>query len=223
VLGSTVTRDQKFGLIRAYTYNHGGWSLCYRPLVVLVRLLQLCVGGGCNAEAVLAWVKRHALTLLPIAVLLAVVPLTCIPEAPQQSALRFGFFKRILGLPGETIEMRDNRVIVNGRVLPSRPCPRRISHGCRTRARQSSGSSNRKTAIGSCSPRGRAGSGIIRRSGCCPDSTSCSAATATTVTIRASLGRPGGFVCRQSDRRSAHGRPEEIAKSGCRMPDAGGR
>jgi signal peptidase I len=34
--------------------------------------------------------------------------------------LRFGFFKRIMGLPGETIEIRENRVIVNGRAIPVR-------------------------------------------------------------------------------------------------------
>ncbi len=34
--------------------------------------------------------------------------------------LKGGFFKRVLGLPGETIEMRENRVIVNGRALPVR-------------------------------------------------------------------------------------------------------
>jgi signal peptidase I len=31
---------------------------------------------------------------------------------------KFGFFKRIIGLPGETIEIRENRVFVNGRALP---------------------------------------------------------------------------------------------------------
>jgi signal peptidase I len=34
--------------------------------------------------------------------------------------LRSGFFKRIMGLPGEIIEMRENRVIVNGRAIPVR-------------------------------------------------------------------------------------------------------
>jgi len=34
--------------------------------------------------------------------------------------LKSAFFKRILGLPGETIEIRENRVIVNGRALPAR-------------------------------------------------------------------------------------------------------
>jgi signal peptidase I len=32
--------------------------------------------------------------------------------------LKFGFFKRIVGLPGETIEIRENRVIVNHRAIP---------------------------------------------------------------------------------------------------------
>src|ERR1700678_388248 len=32
--------------------------------------------------------------------------------------LRFGFFKRIVGLPGETIEILENRVIINGRAIP---------------------------------------------------------------------------------------------------------
>jgi len=35
---------------------------------------------------------------------------------PSNPRLR-SFFKRIMGLPGETIEMRENRVIVNGRLL----------------------------------------------------------------------------------------------------------
>jgi signal peptidase I len=39
---------------------------------------------------------------------------------PNNSRLRFGFFKRIMGLPGETIEIRENRVIVNGRAIPVR-------------------------------------------------------------------------------------------------------
>lgn len=32
--------------------------------------------------------------------------------------LRSGFFKRIMGLPGEIIEIRENRVVVNGRTIP---------------------------------------------------------------------------------------------------------
>jgi len=32
-------------------------------------------------------------------------------------------FKRVIGLPGETIEMRDNRIFVNGRVLPLTTLP----------------------------------------------------------------------------------------------------
>ncbi len=32
--------------------------------------------------------------------------------------LKSAFFKRILGLPGETVEIRENRVIVNGRAIP---------------------------------------------------------------------------------------------------------
>ena len=32
--------------------------------------------------------------------------------------LKFVFFKRVMGLPGETIEIRENRVVVNGRALP---------------------------------------------------------------------------------------------------------
>lgn len=39
---------------------------------------------------------------------------------PNNPRLKGGFFKRILGLPGETIEMRENRVIINGRPLPVR-------------------------------------------------------------------------------------------------------
>jgi|SRR5579872_1561884 len=34
--------------------------------------------------------------------------------------LKSAFFKRIIGLPGETIEMRENRVIINGRAIPVR-------------------------------------------------------------------------------------------------------
>lgn len=32
--------------------------------------------------------------------------------------LKSGFFKRIMGLPGETIEIRENRVLIDGRALP---------------------------------------------------------------------------------------------------------
>jgi signal peptidase I len=35
------------------------------------------------------------------------------PDSPAKA------FKRVIGLPGEVIEMRDNRVIVNGHVLPA--------------------------------------------------------------------------------------------------------
>jgi signal peptidase I len=34
--------------------------------------------------------------------------------------LKLAFFKRIMGLPGETIEMRENRVIINGRAIAVR-------------------------------------------------------------------------------------------------------
>jgi signal peptidase I len=34
--------------------------------------------------------------------------------------LRSAFFKRVMGLPGETIEIRENRVIVDGRAIPVR-------------------------------------------------------------------------------------------------------
>lgn len=34
--------------------------------------------------------------------------------------LKSAFFKRILGLPGEIIEMRENRVLVNGQAIPVR-------------------------------------------------------------------------------------------------------
>jgi signal peptidase I len=34
------------------------------------------------------------------------------------SNLKFVFLKRVMGLPGETIEIRENRVVVNGRALP---------------------------------------------------------------------------------------------------------
>jgi signal peptidase I len=34
--------------------------------------------------------------------------------------LKAAFFKRIMGLPGEVIEMRENRIIVNGRPIPVR-------------------------------------------------------------------------------------------------------
>jgi signal peptidase I len=37
---------------------------------------------------------------------------------PNNPHVPFPFFKRILGLPGETIEIRDNHVIVNSRGLP---------------------------------------------------------------------------------------------------------
>jgi signal peptidase I len=38
----------------------------------------------------------------------------------KDARLRTGFFKRIMGLPGEIIEIRENRVIVNGRTIPVR-------------------------------------------------------------------------------------------------------
>ena len=41
-------------------------------------------------------------------------------HVPNNSRLRFGFFKRIMALPGETIEIRENRVVVNGRAIPVR-------------------------------------------------------------------------------------------------------
>ena len=41
-------------------------------------------------------------------------------HVPNNPRLRFGFFKRIIGLPGETIEIRENRVIVNDRAIPVR-------------------------------------------------------------------------------------------------------
>ncbi|HYK87632.1 MAG TPA: signal peptidase I [Acidobacteriota bacterium] len=37
---------------------------------------------------------------------------------PNNPRLKLGFFKRIVGLPGETIELRENRVCINGRALP---------------------------------------------------------------------------------------------------------
>lgn len=33
-------------------------------------------------------------------------------------------FKRVIGLPGETVEMRDNRILIDGRMLPLTPLPR---------------------------------------------------------------------------------------------------
>jgi signal peptidase I len=39
---------------------------------------------------------------------------------PSHPRLKFGFFKRVMGLPGEIIEIRENRVIVNGRTIPVR-------------------------------------------------------------------------------------------------------
>ncbi len=36
---------------------------------------------------------------------------------PSNPRLRLGFFKRVIGLPGETIEIRENRVFINGRAL----------------------------------------------------------------------------------------------------------
>ena len=42
-------------------------------------------------------------------------------QIPDSSRLKGAFFKRIIGLPGETIEMRDNRVLINGRAIPVKP------------------------------------------------------------------------------------------------------
>ena len=36
----------------------------------------------------------------------------------NDSHLKFAFFKRVMGLPGETIEIRENQVVVNGRAVP---------------------------------------------------------------------------------------------------------
>ncbi|MGA3027908.1 MAG: signal peptidase I [Bryobacteraceae bacterium] len=36
---------------------------------------------------------------------------------PNEPRLR-GFFKRIIGLPGETVELRENRVLIDGRAMP---------------------------------------------------------------------------------------------------------
>lgn len=36
---------------------------------------------------------------------------------PNNPRLRLGFFKRVIGLPRETIEIRENRVLINGRTL----------------------------------------------------------------------------------------------------------
>jgi signal peptidase I len=37
---------------------------------------------------------------------------------PNNSHLKSGFFKRILGLPGKNIELRENRLLIDGRALP---------------------------------------------------------------------------------------------------------
>ena len=39
-------------------------------------------------------------------------------HVPNNLRLRFGFFKLIMGLPGETIEIRENRVFVNDQAIP---------------------------------------------------------------------------------------------------------
>ena len=39
---------------------------------------------------------------------------------PDRPRLR-GFFKRVIGLPGETIELRENQVLIDGRPLPTAP------------------------------------------------------------------------------------------------------
>jgi len=41
-------------------------------------------------------------------------------QVPNDPRLRSPVIKRIMGLPGETIEIRENRVIVNGRAIPVR-------------------------------------------------------------------------------------------------------
>lgn len=40
---------------------------------------------------------------------------------PNNPHLKAGFFKRIMGLPGETIGLRENRVLIDGRALPVKP------------------------------------------------------------------------------------------------------
>ena len=39
------------------------------------------------------------------------------------------FVKRIIGLPGETVEIRTGRVYINGRVIDERPYVRNVPHG----------------------------------------------------------------------------------------------
>ena len=46
------------------------------------------------------------------------------PRNPQKV-----FVKRIIGLPGETVEIRGGKVYVNGRVLDERPYVKNIPHG----------------------------------------------------------------------------------------------
>ncbi len=38
-------------------------------------------------------------------------------QIPNNSRLKGAFFKRIMGLPGETIELQENRVLIDGRAL----------------------------------------------------------------------------------------------------------
>jgi signal peptidase I len=86
-----------------------------------------------------AWLKKHVRPVLLVLAGLSLVPaylhaytLTGPSDIPTvllgdkiivNSAaynLKFGYFKRIMGLPGETVEIRENRVIVNGRPIPVR-------------------------------------------------------------------------------------------------------
>jgi len=39
-------------------------------------------------------------------------------QIPNNDQLKGPFFKRIIGLPGETVELRENQVLVNGQPLP---------------------------------------------------------------------------------------------------------
>ena len=104
--------------------------------------------------------------------------------------------KRVVGLPGDVVEMRENRLIVNGRSAEDLPLPGPISTGCRRSTswapswRRSEGSATGRT--GSPTPPISLRSARPRPSRCRTTATSSWATTATTATTRGRSARSAG-------------------------------
>lgn len=88
--------------------------------------------------------------------------------------------KRVIGLPGETLEFRENRVIIDGHVLPLRPL-NRAEFDWVAPLTASDLAFMRRTATGSPSRRAKASTVPINPSASAHMNTSSSAITATIV------------------------------------------